>query len=88
MLEADFSTARYSALIFISLAGLELPLLESGVSLLIKGFSLCFFFHILFFFFPFQIANILDSHAATLNRKSEREVFFMNTQSIVQLVQR
>lgn len=38
--------------------------------------------------FPFQIANILDSHAATLNRKSEREVFFMNTQSIVQLVQR
>ncbi|XP_078081038.1 acetyl-CoA carboxylase 1 [Mustelus asterias] len=35
-----------------------------------------------------QTANILDSHAATLNRKSEREVFFMNTQSIVQLVQR
>uniref|UniRef100_A0A8C5HRX9 acetyl-CoA carboxylase n=1 Tax=Gouania willdenowi TaxID=441366 RepID=A0A8C5HRX9_GOUWI len=35
-----------------------------------------------------QIANILDSHAATLNKKSEREVFFMNTQSIVQLVQR
>ncbi|XP_030632156.1 acetyl-CoA carboxylase isoform X2 [Chanos chanos] len=35
-----------------------------------------------------QIANILDSHAATLNRKSEREAFFMNTQSIVQLVQR
>ncbi|OCT94491.1 hypothetical protein XELAEV_18012163mg [Xenopus laevis] len=35
-----------------------------------------------------QIANILDSHAATLNRKSDREVFFMNTQSIVQLVQR
>uniref|UniRef100_A0A8C9T0H2 acetyl-CoA carboxylase n=1 Tax=Scleropages formosus TaxID=113540 RepID=A0A8C9T0H2_SCLFO len=35
-----------------------------------------------------QIANILDSHAATLNRKSEREVFFMNTQSIVQLVQK
>lgn len=50
MLEADFSTARYSALIFISLAGLELPLLESGVSLLIKGFSLCFFFHVLYFF--------------------------------------
>uniref|UniRef100_A0A8C1VF04 acetyl-CoA carboxylase n=1 Tax=Cyprinus carpio TaxID=7962 RepID=A0A8C1VF04_CYPCA len=35
-----------------------------------------------------QIANTLDSHAATLNRKSEREVFFMNTQSIVQLVQK
>ncbi|XP_043910511.1 acetyl-CoA carboxylase 1 isoform X2 [Protopterus annectens] len=35
-----------------------------------------------------QIANILDSHAATLNRKADREVFFMNTQSIVQLVQR
>lgn len=39
--------------------------------------------------FPSQkIANILDSHAATLQRKAEREVFFMNTQSIVQLVQR
>uniref|UniRef100_A0A8C5A2K2 acetyl-CoA carboxylase n=1 Tax=Gadus morhua TaxID=8049 RepID=A0A8C5A2K2_GADMO len=35
-----------------------------------------------------QIANILDSHAATLNRKADREVFFMNTQSIVQLVQK
>lgn len=46
--------------------------------------------HLIFrpFFFLCQIANILDSHAATLNRKSEREVFFMNTQSIVQLVQK
>ncbi|XP_056384806.1 acetyl-CoA carboxylase 2 isoform X2 [Hyla sarda] len=35
-----------------------------------------------------QIANILDSYAATLQRKADREVFFMNTQSIVQLVQR
>ncbi|XP_072839289.2 acetyl-CoA carboxylase 2 isoform X2 [Pogona vitticeps] len=35
-----------------------------------------------------QIASILDSHAATLQRKSDREVFFMNTQSIVHLVQR
>ncbi|KAM8865493.1 acetyl-CoA carboxylase 2 isoform 6-T6 [Synchiropus picturatus] len=39
--------------------------------------------------FPSQrIANILDSHAATLQRKADREVFFINTQSIVQLVQR
>uniref|UniRef100_A0A4W5QEN6 Acetyl-CoA carboxylase beta n=1 Tax=Hucho hucho TaxID=62062 RepID=A0A4W5QEN6_9TELE len=39
--------------------------------------------------FPSQrIACILDSHAATLQRKDDREVFFMNTQSIVQLVQR
>ena len=37
---------------------------------------------------PFQIACILDSHAATLQKKADREVFFMNTQSIVQLVQR
>ncbi|KYO43981.1 hypothetical protein Y1Q_0014868 [Alligator mississippiensis] len=37
--------------------------------------------------FIVMIANILDSHAATLNCKSEQEVFFMNTQSIVQLVQ-
>ncbi|XP_075070318.1 acetyl-CoA carboxylase 2 isoform X2 [Mixophyes fleayi] len=35
-----------------------------------------------------QIANILDSYAATLQKKADREVFFMNTQSIVQLVQR
>uniref|UniRef100_A0A670ZY45 acetyl-CoA carboxylase n=1 Tax=Pseudonaja textilis TaxID=8673 RepID=A0A670ZY45_PSETE len=35
-----------------------------------------------------QIASILDSHAATLQRKADREVFFMNTQSIMQLVQR
>lgn len=39
-------------------------------------------------FFPIQIATILDCHAATLQRKADREVFFMNTQSIVQLVQR
>ncbi|KFQ91765.1 Acetyl-CoA carboxylase 2, partial [Nipponia nippon] len=35
-----------------------------------------------------QIANVLDTYAATLQRKTEREVFFMNTQSVVQLVQR
>uniref|UniRef100_A0A674K9S8 acetyl-CoA carboxylase n=1 Tax=Terrapene triunguis TaxID=2587831 RepID=A0A674K9S8_9SAUR len=35
-----------------------------------------------------QIASILDSHAASLQRKADREVFFMNTQSIMQLVQR
>lgn len=40
------------------------------------------------FYYLFQIANVLDSHAATLQRKADREVFFMNTQSIVQLVQR
>ncbi|XP_049645344.1 acetyl-CoA carboxylase 2 [Suncus etruscus] len=35
-----------------------------------------------------QIASILDCHAATLQRKADREAFFMNTQSIVQLVQK
>ena len=35
-----------------------------------------------------QIANIIDSHAATLSRRAERDVFFMNTQGIVELVQR
>ncbi|XP_013912126.1 PREDICTED: acetyl-CoA carboxylase 2-like, partial [Thamnophis sirtalis] len=39
-------------------------------------------------YFSAKIASILDSHAATLQRKADREVFFMNTQSIVQLVQR
>uniref|UniRef100_A0A8W8JHP3 Acetyl-CoA carboxylase n=1 Tax=Magallana gigas TaxID=29159 RepID=A0A8W8JHP3_MAGGI len=35
-----------------------------------------------------QIANVIDSHAATLTRRTERENFFMTTQGIVQLVQR
>lgn len=35
-----------------------------------------------------QIANVIDGHAATLTRKTERESFFMTTQGIVQLVQR
>ncbi|XP_078337630.1 acetyl-CoA carboxylase-like isoform X9 [Crassostrea virginica] len=34
-----------------------------------------------------QIANVIDSHAATLTRRTERENFFMTTQGIVQLVQ-
>ena len=35
-----------------------------------------------------QIAHIIDSHAATLTKRSDRDVFFMTTQGIVQLVQR
>ena len=35
-----------------------------------------------------QIAQIIDSHAATLNKRADRDVFFMTTQGIVQLVQR
>ncbi|XP_041352027.1 acetyl-CoA carboxylase-like isoform X1 [Gigantopelta aegis] len=35
-----------------------------------------------------QIANVIDSHAATLTKRTERDVFFMTTQGIVQLVQR
>ncbi|CAH1789095.1 unnamed protein product [Owenia fusiformis] len=35
-----------------------------------------------------QIANVIDSHAATLSRRQDREIFFTTTQSIVQLVQR
>jgi hypothetical protein len=31
---------------------------------------------------------VIDSHAATLTRRAERENFFMTTQGIVQLVQR
>lgn len=39
--------------------------------------------------FPSQhIASVIDSHAATLQKRSDRDVFFMNTQGIVQLVQR
>ncbi|XP_020604828.1 acetyl-CoA carboxylase-like isoform X1 [Orbicella faveolata] len=35
-----------------------------------------------------QIANVVDAHAATLTKRTERDAFFLNTQSIVQLVQR
>lgn len=35
-----------------------------------------------------QIASVIDSHAATLQKRSERDVFFLTTQAIVQLVQR
>nr|CAD7455142.1 unnamed protein product [Timema tahoe] len=35
-----------------------------------------------------QIACVIDSHAANLQRRSDRDVFFLTTQSIVQLVQR
>lgn len=35
-----------------------------------------------------QIANIIDSHAASLHRRTERDAFFANTQGLVQLVQR
>ncbi|XP_052244589.1 acetyl-CoA carboxylase-like isoform X1 [Dreissena polymorpha] len=35
-----------------------------------------------------QIANVIDGHAATLTRRPERDAFFMNTQGIVELIQR
>ena len=35
-----------------------------------------------------QIANIVDAYAATLQKRSDRDVFFITTQGIVQLVQR
>ncbi|XP_033113516.1 acetyl-CoA carboxylase-like [Anneissia japonica] len=35
-----------------------------------------------------QIANVIDRHAATLAKKSDRDAFFLHTQGIVQLVQR
>ncbi|CAD7077022.1 unnamed protein product [Hermetia illucens] len=35
-----------------------------------------------------QIASVIDSHAATLQKRADRDVFFMTTQGIVQLVQR
>ncbi|XP_037086840.1 LOW QUALITY PROTEIN: acetyl-CoA carboxylase-like [Pollicipes pollicipes] len=39
--------------------------------------------------FPSQkIANVIDSHAATLQRRQDREDFFLTTQGVVQLVQR
>lgn len=35
-----------------------------------------------------QIAAVIDGHAATLSKRSDRDVFFLTTQAIVQLVQR
>ncbi|XP_077530099.1 acetyl-CoA carboxylase isoform X3 [Haemaphysalis longicornis] len=35
-----------------------------------------------------QIAGVIDSYAATLQKRADRDVFFMTTQGIVQLVQR
>ncbi|XP_064627568.1 acetyl-CoA carboxylase-like isoform X4 [Lineus longissimus] len=35
-----------------------------------------------------QIANVIDSHAATLTKRADRDVFFMTMQGVVQLVQR
>lgn len=35
-----------------------------------------------------QIAAVIDSHAATLSKRSDRDVFFLTTEAIVRLVQR
>lgn len=35
-----------------------------------------------------QIASVIDSHAATLQKRADRDVFFLTTSGIVQLVQR
>ncbi|XP_077999917.1 acetyl-CoA carboxylase-like [Glandiceps talaboti] len=35
-----------------------------------------------------QIANVIDRYAATLNKRADRDLFFMHTQGIVQQVQR
>lgn len=35
-----------------------------------------------------QIASVIDSHAATLQKRAERDNFFLATDGIVQLVQR
>ena len=35
-----------------------------------------------------QIANIIDGYAATLTSRADKDVFFVTTQGIVQLIQR
>jgi len=35
-----------------------------------------------------QIAQVIDHHAANLQKKQDRDQFFLTTQGIVQLVQR
>lgn len=35
-----------------------------------------------------QIASIIDGHASTLTRQADRDVFYMTSEAIVQLVQK
>lgn len=35
-----------------------------------------------------QIASVIDTHAASIHKKTERDAFFLATGGIVQLVQR
>lgn len=35
-----------------------------------------------------QIANVIDGHAATLTRRADKDVFFMTSQGITQLIKR
>ena len=40
------------------------------------------------FYFISQIASVIDTYAATLQKRADRDGFFLATQGIVQLVQR
>lgn len=69
----------YNFLMF-SFSGSEIIVFHYWLHLLLKAYrnSNC----------CLQIANVMDSYMATLTKRSDRDVFFMTTQGIVQLVQR
>ena len=39
-------------------------------------------------YLPRQITNIINRHAASIQKRSDHDQFFMNTNAIMQLVQR
>ena len=39
-------------------------------------------------YLPYQITNIINRHAASIQKRSDHDQFFMNTNAIMQLVQR
>ena len=40
------------------------------------------------YYLHWQIANVIDSHAASLHKSSDKDSFYLTTQGIMQLVQR
>ena len=73
--------------IISSISGRIPPSVDSAIRKLMNNYS-SNITAILAAFPSQQIASVIDSHAATLQKRADRDVFFLNTQGIVQLVQR
>lgn len=73
--------------IISSISGRIPPQVEKSIRRLMNNYS-SNITSILAAFPSQQIASVIDSYAATLQKRADRDVFFLNTQGIVQLVQR